>query len=445
MARLPRDSRTRAAVLVVTVIVVAAGVTAAPALLDVADEPAETPEYAVGALVPEAAPSDGEISIEPREDGGVVLVDLAHRNRMEQAEIAPLLEAITDAGYRVDLLERRESLDDALARADAFVVIDPSASYSDEEAGRVEAFVDRGGRLLLIGEPTTLDLTGFALIERTNQLTTLSNRFGLEFGEAHLYNMQEYDGNHLNVFAEPAGSDRLTQGISRAAFYTATRITVNRGEPVLVATDRTRSARNDATGRYAIAAVNGDVLAIADGTFLRRGNFNVVDNERLVENVVDFLVSGDKEVWVGAYPTYISQEPTIHYTGPPLLDAAQDLAVSLRASGRDPTMALHRDAVSPDDTDILVTSFDYLDRHGQLGTGVRVSGDQVAVNGYNSEWTGVMIVRAPARGYELVVVTDSPIRAQRAVGRLIDGTLRLHLLTDRTVVIRTGAATTPEE
>ncbi|NIS29664.1 MAG: DUF4350 domain-containing protein, partial [Actinobacteria bacterium] len=66
-------------------------------------------------------------------------------------------------GYEVELLEARDDFDRELSRADAFVVIDPGVSYSDAEATRVEAFVDRGGRLLLVGEPTQAAIASFGL------------------------------------------------------------------------------------------------------------------------------------------------------------------------------------------------------------------------------------------------------------------------------------------
>lgn len=440
MARLPRGRRARAVVLVLTVVVVVAAATAGPLLVDRDRQPEETDEYAVSALVPERAPAEGEVTVQPRDDPGVVLVDISHGNRMSQAEIKPLLQAITDAGYQVDLLEGGDDFDRSLSRADAFVVIDPSVGYDDEEVDRVEDFVERGGRLLLVGEPTTLQLATFALFQRVNRLTPLSTRFGLEFGEGHLYNMADNDGNHLNIFAEPAADGQLTQGVSRAALYTATRISVHEGEPLLVASDRTRSSRTDATGTYAVAAVNGNVLAIADGTFMRRGNFRVVDNEQLVANVVRFLVSGEKQRTLEDYPSIVSTEPTVRYTGPGLIDAAQTLSADLRASGHEPRVILTRRAVSPDETDVLVTTFDYLGRYGSLETGVRVSGGFVSVTGYNSATAGVAVVSAPAAGYDLVIAAETPALAELAVEMLAEGSLREHLLDQRTAVVRTDEA-----
>ncbi|MDZ7701290.1 MAG: DUF4350 domain-containing protein [Halobacteriales archaeon] len=325
-----------------------------------------------------------------------------------------------------------------MTRADAFVVIDPSSGYSDAEVNRLDAFVDRGGRLLMIGEPTTLDAAGFGVRLRVNRLTPLSSHFGFEFGEAYLYNMESNDGNFQNVFAEPVRDSRLTDGVSRTAFYAATRITVREGRTLLRAGPGTRSSRTDATGRYPVMAVNGNVLAIADGSFLTRGNYNVVDNEVLIRNVVRFLVGGQKRRALASYPMMISEDPMVRYTRPALADAAQELAVDLRDEGHEPTLNLRRGTVSPNRTDVLITTYAYLEREGSLETGISVEDDFVNVPGYNSVPDGIIIVRAPASGYDLVIAADTPSRAERAVDMLVDGSLGDHRINRRTAVVRTA-------
>lgn len=439
MGRLPRGKRLRAVVLIATIVVVVGASVAGPALLQDRDQP-DQPAYDPDDQLVDQVPAGGEVDLQRREETGIVLVDIAHRNRMTQDEIKPLLAGITAAGYEIDLLEATDDFDRSLTRADALVVIDPSSGYTDEEVTRVESFVERGGRLLLIGEPTTLDFLGFGIVERVNRLTPLSSHFGFEFGEAYLFNMRQNDGNHQNVFAEPAADTRLTDGVSQAAFYAATRIHVREGQTLLVAGEGTRSSRTDATGTYPVAAVNGNVLAIADGTFLRRGNFNVADNERFLRNVVRFLVGGQKRRALASYPTFVSTDPTVRFTRPALADAAQALAVDLRAAGEAPTLRLRRDAVSPNRTDVLVTTFDYLERHGDLGTGIRASDGRVSVQGYESASQGIIVVRAPAEGYDLVIAADTPSRVEQAVELLADGELLEHRLNRRTAVVRTASA-----
>lgn len=437
MARLPRGSRARATVFVVTLVVVVAGVTGVPAVIG--PDPSDHPEYAVDALVPERAESTGEPAIEPRETGGTVLIDVAHFNRFEPADIEPLLATITAAGYEVDLLELDEDLDRELAAADAFVVINPGRRYTEAEAARVEWFVDRGGRLALLGEPTQAELSGVGVVTRESRMSPLSARFGLDFGEAHLYSMEENDGNHLNIFAVPDGASALTEGVSRAALFTSTTIQVREGRAVLVAGESTRSVRTDATGRYAVAAVNGNVLAIGDATFLRHGNYQVVDNDRLVTNLVRFLIGGDRDLSLRDYPAFVSENPTIHYTGPAVLPAAQEIARDRRDDGEQPTLLLQR-RPGPNRTDVLVTTFDFLGQRGGLGTGIRAGGGRVLVAGYESNARGIIVARAPASGYDLIVAADTPARARQGAAMVVGGSIDDYLVSGRTAVFRTTDA-----
>lgn len=438
MRRLPRGSRARGTVFVVTLVVVVAGVVGVPAVIGPGD--GHHPEYAVDALVPERADSTGEPTVEPRNHSGVVLVDVAHFNRFDPEDVEPLLRTVTAAGWEVDLLELDEDLDRELAGADAFVVVNPGRRYTEAEAGRVEQFVDRGGRLLLLGEPTQAQLSGVGIVTRTGKMNPLSTQFGLEFGEAHLYNMVEHDGNHLNVFARPDGGAAVTDGVTRAALYTATAVQVREGRAVLYAGDGTRSARTDAAGSYPVAAVNGNVLAVGDSTFLRHGNYQVVDNERLVGNLVRFLLGGRGGQLLRSYPGLVSEDPSIHYTGPALLPAAQAVAEDVRTAGERPTLALNR-RVGPDRTDVLVTTYGFLAQRGALGTGIRsATGSRVLVGRYESNATGVIVVRAPAEGYDLVIAADTPERARQAAGLLGDEGIGRYLVDDRTAIVRTSAA-----
>lgn len=437
MARLPRGSRARGTVFVVTFVVVVAGVTGVPAVIG--PDAGDHAEYDVEALVPERAESTGQPSVERGETGGVVLIDTAHFNRFDPAEIEPLLGAITAAGYEVDLLELDESLDRSLSDADAYVVIDPGRRYTEAEAARIETFVDRGGRLALLGEPTQSQLSGVGIVTRTSQMSPLSSRFGLEFGEAHLYNMRENDGNHLNVFASPDGPSTLGTEVSRAALYTATTVEVRDGRAVLYAGDGTRSARTDASGRYPVAAVNGNVLAIGDSTFLRHGNYQVVDNDRLVSNLVAFLIGGDRVHTLADYPAFVSENPTIHYTGPALLPGAQEIARDRRADGQQPTMLLQR-RPGPNRTDVLVTTFEFLGNRGPQGTGIRGGGGRVLVAGYESDARGIVVARAPTSGYDLIIAADTPERARQGAAMVVQGSIDDYLVTERTAVFRTSAA-----
>lgn len=430
---------------VIVVVLVAAGAAAVP-LLDVgggSDDPAEYAEYSTSNLVPERSSAGGIPSVERADDPGLVLIDRAHANRFREEDIQVLVSAITAAGYEVEFLRPTEDFDAALSRADAFLVVDPALRYTESDVDRVESFVDSGGRLVMLGEPTQAAINAAGplptLSTARNRLATLSTRFGIEFGTGYLYNMETREGNFRNVFADPAGGGAVTDGIDRAVFYTATRVQVTDGSAALVAIDGTRNVRGDALGDYPVAVRAGNVVAIGDTTFLERDNYNVLDNDRLIGNLARFLTSGSRSRTIANYPATVAESPTIAYTSVGFLDAAQTVADDLRATGRTPTLSLRRGAGAGSGTDVLIASYDYLETH-DVGAGITARAGRVAVRGYESNTDGVIVFRAPADGIDLVVAVDGQEQAERAAEILASGELDGFVIGDRTAVARTDAA-----
>lgn len=446
--RTPPDSVTRAAVFVLVVVLVVAGVAAVPWLSITlgGDQKANYPEYEASAIVPDRAPTDGVPQVDRADAAGVVLVDNAHANRFDEGDIQPLLTAIAASGYRIEFLGPTEDFDAALSRADGFLVVDPGFSYTRAEVDRVESFVDAGGRLVMLGEPTQATLTGSGLFvtisTATNRLAPLSSRFGIEFGTGYLYNMQKNDGNFRNIFADPAERSPITRGLDRVALYTATRVSTTTGSGTLAAADGTRSVRGDTLGDYPVAAVSGNVLAVGDTTFIERGNYNVVDNERLIGNIARFLTGGSRSRTLLDYPHVVGEAPTVTYTSVALLDSAQVVASDLRDAGLRPTVSLRRGSGAAGEADILFTTNDYLEANA-VGGGITAQHGRIAVAGYESDASGVIVIRAPRNGPDVIVVVDGPTRARRAARILTSGTLDQYLIDDRTAVVRTASAGPP--
>lgn len=445
MARLSQDSAKRLAVFLITVVVVVAGATAAPLLTDRGQQEQEIPAYEN--IVPDRAPAEGQPELEPVEEGGLIAIDAGHVNRFDQDEIQPLVEAITSAGYRVEFVSSASGVQSAVKRADGLVVIDPGLEYSQPEVDAVERFVDNGGRLLLIGEPPRSQIAGglFVLSIRTvrSQMDSLSKAFGIEFGEAYLFNTEENEGNHRNIFARTRGSSPLIQGVDRTAFYTATSVTAQNGQPFLWATEGTRMIRGDTPGRYPVAVRSGNVVAVGDKTFMDSDNFNVVDNERLTENLARFLISGNVRKTLADYPDVVGEEPTVRYTKVTFTDATQTIANDLRDNGQDPTISLRRGARAPENADVLITTYEYLEEHDIGAEGLTVANGRVAVSGYESDSTGVITFHAPRSGIDLVVVVDGPTRVRTAADLLETGEFTDYLISDRSAIYRTAQAGPP--
>ena len=124
--------------------------------------------------------SFSEFSELPSVQDGLLVIDGAHRNSFIQAEITSLISRVADRGYAVEFIggigqggrflgvglgDRLFLLDEKLRQADSLAIIVPSEAYIKQEADIVERFVDKGGKLLLIADPT-----------RPNNLNSLAAR-----------------------------------------------------------------------------------------------------------------------------------------------------------------------------------------------------------------------------------------------------------------------------
>ncbi|MFB6296818.1 MAG: hypothetical protein ABEH66_08300 [Halobacteriales archaeon] len=453
MKALLRSALPRIAVIVVTALVVVVAAVAVPPTLAPTDDnetpdsaipgsgfgEVENPAYNLSNIVPEEPDASGNVTVEETSDRGVALIDLAHGNRITEEEIQPLTAAIRDAGYRVEFLEFSTQLRTKLARADAFVVIDPAQSYARVEVDAVESFVENGGRLAMFGEPTRAALAGpfGGLTLQTNKLEPLADRFRIDFGSGYLFNMGSNDGIYRNVFARAGGQSGVVSGVDQVAMYTATRVSTQGGQTVLTAADGTRSSRGDAPGTYPVGVRTGSVLAFGDATFLTGGNYQVVDNERLIGNVVSFLVSGDRRRTLLNYPANVAPDPSITYTSADLLGAAQSIGGDLRAGGENPTLSLESGAGSG--TDVLVTTFEDLDNGTTRGTGISLTDEEVSVPGFSGPREGVAIVHAPENSeIDVVIAAHGAPNAQAAASALVDRTLSQYAVSNSTLVIRQG-------
>ena len=156
---------------------------------------------------------------------GITVIDGVHDNDFDPIEIVSLQSRLANRGIIVDFMgvptgfggfrrttsaDRLELLESKLRQAGSFVVISPREPYSIAEKGLVRRFVDKGGRLLLISDPS-----------RTQQINTLAEEFGLSFQPGFLYNQVDYDLNHRNIFVHDFFADPVTEGLSRVVFYTA--------------------------------------------------------------------------------------------------------------------------------------------------------------------------------------------------------------------------------
>ncbi len=451
MPRVPRSRRSLAAVFAITVIVVVGASAAGPFLAQPQGPTPDTPEYDTATLVPDQVATDGTIEGDSRADSGTVLIDLLHSNRVSKDDLEPFTSAIQAAGWNVEYADGGDNFQTELSGADALVVIDPGREYAPEQVDQVETFVDNGGRVMMAGEPRQLAIQQAGLfaviVQQENNLGPLATRFGITYGDTYLYNMESNDGNFKHIFGQAADDSELVSGVDEMAMYVATSVRTSEGTSLVEAESGTIQDRTGATGEYSLAVQNGNVVAVGDKTFLQRGNYKAVDNDQFLGNVVSFLTAADRSRTLLDYPAIIDRDPTVRYTSLGLLDAAQEVTADLKASRPgQPRVVLEQDRAEAGETDVLITTFDYINRNPGLGTGIRVADGQVSVPGYESDTEGVYVIHKPSSGYDLVVAGDNPERTKDAVDRLTaSGGLEEQAISDSTVVVRTDEAEVPDE
>jgi len=220
---------------------------------------------------------------QPEVRSGLLVIDGAHDNEFDTTEIVSLVTSLADQGITVDFMgvptgfggfrrmtstDRLEMLETKLRQAGGLVVISPREPYSEAEQGLVGRFVEKGGRLLLISDPT-----------RNQQINTLAEEFGLSFQPGVLYNQVDYDLNHHNIFVQDFFADPVTDRLSQVAFYTAGAI--RSGGPALAYTDgNTLSTLVEGIEPfYPLARSSQDnVLAVGVITFMTPPQNTILDN-----------------------------------------------------------------------------------------------------------------------------------------------------------------------
>ncbi|AQL44197.1 hypothetical protein BV210_16420 [Halorientalis sp. IM1011] len=283
---------------------------------DANPRPQDPAAFEPGNILPGDVNQTGTVSVEAGSEEKVVLIDRAHENDFDREEIEPLVESLVSAGYEVRFHGgggpggapsssgpgSSSPLNQSLRDADAFLVIAPGRPFTDAARRGIADFADRGGRVALLGEPTSATTSIVSILgpvtstQSASQMTPLSSRFGMGLSTGYLYNMYENGNNYQNVYATASGDGPLTEGVDRVMFDRPTALSVGEEASVaLSATERTSLSTTRQQAAYPVAAVNDDVALIGDTSFLTPSNYQYADNEVLVSNLAEFLVNGQKE------------------------------------------------------------------------------------------------------------------------------------------------------
>jgi len=249
-----------------------------------------------------------------------VLIDLAHDNAFDIKELNVLTLRLVSRGLTIEFLKEEDNLEkellgeeeeevepveevldeeeeveqgeevldeeeEELPVADVFVVVCPQAEFSKEERETIDKFVNNGGKLLLIADPT-----------RRSKINSLSIKFGLIFEADYLYNMKEYDANFQNIFISEFKENEVTKKLDKIALYRAGSISSADGG-IAFGDENTFSSLIETRKKLSPIALaeESKVLAIYDLTFITEPHNGILDNNQLIANIADWLTSPAEE------------------------------------------------------------------------------------------------------------------------------------------------------
>ncbi|WP_436927400.1 DUF4350 domain-containing protein [Halosimplex amylolyticum] len=257
-----------------------------------------------------SAPDDGEISVDAGGEDKRILVDSSHGNQYSQSEMEPLVAALSQAGHEVDFAADGGSnggfgggsYNATLQQYDAVLIVQPTSSFSDAEIAGLQAYAEGGGRIVALGEPPQLQVSG-GLVAQVSEVRfgaqDLTEEFGLRMGTEGLYNVDDdrNDNNYESIVASPDGDSSLTEGVDNVTFDAAgTIVQTGDGADVrLRALPGSKTLDRRQAGEHPVAAQNGNFVLVADTSFLKSSERYDMDNEQFISNLLEFLVSGDKE------------------------------------------------------------------------------------------------------------------------------------------------------
>ncbi|WP_246998630.1 hypothetical protein [Halosolutus gelatinilyticus] len=305
--------RTRLALFVVVVTLTVSAVGAAGVVTDHGhtEKPSvEQPHFQPDAVEVDDLERDGKIEYEHVGESKTVLIDVAYANDVSRADLQPFVSALTAGGHDVvyherhdsdrTVEDRRDRLRDRLQDVDAYVVVEPGARYSAEEADVVAGFADAGGRVMFAAGPETggtadilSGLLGLSAPTADGEIESVSSSVGIAYDTGYLYDMETYEHNYRTIAATPTGDAALTAGVDRVVFDGPTRV-VGDGPTLLSTNPTAEHSETREAGEYGVAVRSDNAVGVGDAGFMTGERYNRADNEVFIGNLIDFLVSGDK-------------------------------------------------------------------------------------------------------------------------------------------------------
>jgi len=276
----------------------------------------ENPQYSPDQLVLDDTPGEATVSMDSTAPNKTIFVDTGPR--VQERDLRPLVNALTSNGHDVQIRggdePRRplrpprgpappgrpgspltpgpsgpdEPIAGSLEDAHALVSVGQT-SYTGEDVEAIAGFVEDDGRVLVLADPGqsfSTDLSGVALQSELDVYTE----------SGYFYNLEENDLNHMRVFAEPDASSGLTAGVDRLMFASAAPVDSQISNDLATVIDGTNLSTTRAGTEAAVMTREEGTVLVGDTDFMSPENAQRADNDVLIGNLADFLVTGDREL-----------------------------------------------------------------------------------------------------------------------------------------------------
>ncbi|MCK6627581.1 MAG: hypothetical protein L6R45_20675 [Anaerolineae bacterium] len=274
----------------------------------------------------------------PTVSKGVIAVDYTHSNALYIEELNVLFSKLVNRGFSYEIILGASAegatdegagaspLADKLRYAKALILPLPRIEYTPEEIAEIKNFVNKGGRVLIIGDPTRT-----VVVEALNSIAGV---FGVIYSNDYLYSLSSNDNNYRNVVYTNFKESPLTKGLdkdSKVIFYGGGSLNAP-GHEIILGDETTHSSISEGGRIMAAAALTSDdkVLALGDLTFFGEPYSAAESNGTLINNIADFLAGGQREFELKDFPFYLNSAVDVVFDNSLVLNSQFDNSVKLK-------------------------------------------------------------------------------------------------------------------
>jgi ClpP class serine protease len=222
---------------------------------------------------------------------GDVLVDTSHDNTVGPWILDAFTRLLTEEGLFVGYCENWDDLEAVLNDTKALVVACPSDYYSQAEYEVIDSWLNKSGILILLGDASADFLDSETL---QAPLNSLSDHWGIHYGNGYLYNMETNYGFYRNIIVDNIRDSFLSEGVDELVFFTAGPV-YSKSRGYASTSDDTYNSVTERAEEYDTIAIYelGDsrVIAFGDITWLIEPYVNTADNYQLLRNLVEAITS----------------------------------------------------------------------------------------------------------------------------------------------------------